>query len=322
MVNIAAALVLVISTPSVLAAGAKIPKTRFGDADEAPAVAERWAHDRGRSIWSVHVAPDGACMAVATVQGLAVLEKTGKPVWERAWVNRWLSAEVGAIAVSPGCHWLAVAGSSGYRHVWFLGPGGRPYAHVPITHGTPTALTINHRGDTLAVGTGTGHLLLMDARGTVRKDITFGSNTFAHRLDGLKYSADDALLLTTGGTAPAGLLNADGVPLWTRDLGVWITVYPTDDWSSFLVVGEPGHGGNVGGDFAQLEVVTRAGKTTWKRLVDSPEIEMSPDGHSFVVATGYGLEKVETPEERKYYMERTIVDGAGRETAAPTQRLP
>jgi hypothetical protein len=310
VVNIAAALVLVISTPSVLAD--RIAKANH-TANEAPAVAQRWAHDRGRSIWSVHVAPDGSCIAVATAQGLAVLEKTGKPVWERAWVNRWLSAEVGAIAVSPGCHWLAVAGSSGYRHVWFLGPGGRSYAHARITHGTPTALTINHRGDTLAVGTGAGHLLLMDAQGAIRKDITFG-----HRIDGLKYSADDALLLTTRGMAPAGLLNADGVPLWTRDLGVWITVYPTDDWSSFLVVGEPGHGS----DLASLEVVTRAGKTTWERQVVGPKIEMSPDGHSFVVATDYGPEKLEDPEERKYYMERTIVDGAGRETAAPTQRLP
>jgi hypothetical protein len=299
VVNIAAALVLVISTPSVLA-------------DEAPAVAQRWAHDRGRSIWSVHVAPDGSCIAVATAQGLAVLEMTGKPVWERAYVNRWLSADLGAIAVSPGCHWLAVAGSSGYRHVWFLGPGGRPYAHAPITHGTPTALTINHRGDTLAVGTGAGHLLLMDARGTVRKDVAF-----SYRLDGLKYSADDALLLTTRATLTAGLLNADGAPLWTRQLGAWITVYPTDDWSSFLVVGEPGHGS----DPASLEVVTRAGKTTWKRHVVGPKIEMSPDGHSFVVATGYGPEKLED-EEREYYMERTIVDGAGRETPAPTPRLP
>ena len=227
VVNIAAALVLVISTSSVLA-------------DEALEVAQRWAHDRGR-FWSVHVAPDGACMAVATSQGLAVLDKTGKPVWERAYVNRWLAAEVGPIAVSPGCHWLAVAGRSGYRYVWFLGPGGRPYAHARITHGTPTALTINHRGDTLAVGTGAGHLLLMDAQGAIRKDITFG-HRWVGRLDGLKYSADDALLLTTETWLTAGLLNADGVPLWTRALGALNTIYPNDDWTSFLVVGEPNHG--------------------------------------------------------------------------------
>ncbi|MDB5970777.1 MAG: hypothetical protein JWQ90_3227 [Hydrocarboniphaga sp.] len=274
-------------------------------AEPLPGIADRWAQEHGGTLWAVGAAPDGTCFAVVTREGVAVLDPTGQPRWSKPHVNRWLATEVGAVAASPGCRWVALAGGSGYRYVWFLNQRGMAYSHAPVSVGSTTALAVNHRGDTLAVGTAAGHLFLMDPKGSMLKDIRF-----SERLDGLVYSPDDTMLLASGGLLTAGLLSAQGVPLWTRELGAWITITPNNVWTRFLVVGMPGHGSDVG----SLELVTREGKTLWEKAVTAPRVEKASDARGFIVSSEDADIDPDDPEERKdSYFPRTFIDDEGHE---------
>lgn len=256
-------------------------------------------------------APDGSCIVVATSQGIAVMDKDGTLEWERPHVNRWLASGIEAVAAAPDCRWLAVAGTSGYRYVWLMNHDGRAYAHLGSANATPTALAINHSGSRLAVGTANKRLLLVNSSGALYKTIDFGLG-----VDGLEYSPDDTLLLTTNTLLEAGLLSAEGRPLWTRALGAWNSVYRNDDWSRFMVVGLPGHGSDVG----RLELVTREGKTVWQRTVAAPRVQLAADGKGFVVSAGY---EPDDPNDRASgYLSPTVINSAGHESPAAHQEYP
>jgi hypothetical protein len=273
-----------------------------------PEVALNWARSLGREVIGVDVSPDGKCLAVATTMGLAVLEANGTLVWERPFVNRWLAASTRewwgaqALAVAPRCRWLAVAGAPGYRYVWLLNSRGEPSAHI-ATPGTPRALAISHRGDVLGIGTAAGHLLLVNAQGAVRRDVTLSGGLDI--IDGLKFSPNDALLLTTVAGGTAALFTKNGDPIWTRRLMYWMTTEVSDDWERFLIVGLPGHGVMIG----DVEIVARDGRTLWKRGVLNPKASMSADGRTFIVSSS----EPESEEEKESanLLPRTVLDRDG-----------
>jgi hypothetical protein len=260
--------------------------------------------------FKAEVSPDGSCLAVVEETELTVLDAQGKIVWKKPYINRWMEEAVNQwwdgkpMAVAPRCRWLAVGGSASYKYVWLFNSHGEPRAHL-ATPGTPKALAISHKGDLLAVGTAAGHLLLVNPRGEIQKDITLSDTLYI--IDELQFSPDDALLLTTQAGGTTALLTKAGEPLWTRDQGFWMTTTVTPDWERFLVVGLPGHGEMVG----HMELVSRDGRTLWKDSALYPIVSVTPDGRNFVVASE-PLQGYESEEAATFLLPRTILDRDGK----------
>jgi hypothetical protein len=290
----------------VLAAASASPQ-------DTPEAVLLWERELSGKVINLDVSSDGQCVAVTTTTGIALLRTNGQLLWERPFLNQWMAASINTarqrpLAVAPRCRWVAVAGASNYRYVWLFGPRGQARAHI-ATPGTPEALAITHHGDILGIGTAAGHLLLANSNGVVQRDVTLAdrSNIF----DRLRFSPDDALLLTTVAGGTAALFTKGGETIWSRQLMYWMTTEVSDDWERFLIVGLPGHGVMIG----WVEIVARDGRTLWKRYVLNPIARMSADGRRFVVSSSDPQSEEE--KESANLLPQTVLNRDGQVVSTP-----
>jgi len=196
---------------------------------DIPEAVLSWERELSGKVINLDVSSDGQCVAVTTTTGIALLRTNNELVWERPFLNQWMAASINTpverrpVAVAPRCRWVAVAGASNYRYVWLFGVHGQARAHI-ATPGTPEALAISHRGDVLAIGTAAGHLLFVNPRGVVQRDVTLSDRLpVLDIFDRLQCSPDDVLLLTTWAGGTTALFTRQGEPIWTRQLMYWMT---------------------------------------------------------------------------------------------------
>lgn len=203
------------------------------------------------AVGAQETTPEEECVGVRTHAGFALETASGKRLWEKPYFNEWMDSGSG-ITVAPRCRWLVVAGSSAYRYVWVVGADGHPRGHC-ATPGTPQAVAISHSGDRFVVGTAAGHLLFVNHRAKVLRDVS----GVLFIVNGLAFSPDDSVVLTTSSFGTIGLFSRSGDTIWTRDGAEAIV---TNDWERFLVVSRANHGVPWG----SLELVTRDGRTLWE----------------------------------------------------------
>lgn len=109
---------------------------------------------------AVALAANGQCAAIAGAGVARVFDIDGQTrwTWEYSKANRFITP--GALALSPSCDELALAGDSGYKYTWIVNRHG---PRTPIaTSSTPLSLAFSHDGEHLAVGTGGCDLLLIN----------------------------------------------------------------------------------------------------------------------------------------------------------------
>ena len=214
---------------------------------------------------SIAVADEGQCFAIAGGGEADVLDKAGKVMWK--WNYRAVSRLIiaGALAISPSCDAIALAGNSGYKYVWLAERQGRAISLPLLLSSTPIGIGFTHRGDALAVGTGSGTIALVSKSGKLlwKRNVGF---VLPERMS---FSADDRYLLIREGGS--GVLRIDGSVVWSYGA---FGMNASKDLRTFAVWSEPPHGPGPG----IVTVLDAAGKELWSRLSQDPGAVVTPKG--------------------------------------------
>lgn len=274
---------------------------------EIPEAPLAWEREVAGRVITLSVSPDGRCVVAATTRGLVLLDANDTLRWQRPYFNRWMAATVESIenkesiiTISPECRWMAINGTSNYRYVRLVGANGVSLAPI-ATPGTPVGIAINHRGDELVVGTAAGHLLFVNSRGRVLRDVRFKRGIF----DAVEFSPDDAFVLTSEAGYTVGLFTRAGDTVWTRSSDKYIFVWPSADWERFVVKSAPWHGLPIN----TVEILARDGRTIWQRdEILAATVQIINDGHRFVVSSAPESDEFENPSLQ---MTPTMLDRDG-----------
>jgi len=214
---------------------------------------------------AIALATNGKCAAIAGAGKVEVLDSTGKVLWtwEYGRVNKFITA--GALALSPSCDEVALAGDSGYKYTWIADRHG---LKVPIqTTSTPLSLTFSHNNELVALGTGGCDLLLITKSGEVKWKKGF-SNGFCV-LGKLSFSADDKFILLQGSST--GVVGIDGNVIWmTSDSGM----SAARDLRTFVSWWVPNHGPSWG----RITALDGKGKELWRRTAPGISGAISASG--------------------------------------------
>jgi hypothetical protein len=214
---------------------------------------------------SVAVADEGRCFAIAGGGEAEVLDKAGKSLWK--WNYRAVSRLIvpGALALSPGCDAIALAGDSGYKYVWLAERQGRALPLPLNLSSTPLGVAFAHNGERIAIGTGSGLIALVTKGGKVLWKRTVG----VVLPEQMSFSADDQYVLIREGGA--GVLRIDGSLLWSEGA---FGMNASKDLRTFVSWSEPPHGPGAG----NVTVLDGAGKEIWSRLSQDPGAVVVPAG--------------------------------------------
>jgi len=219
-----------------------------------------------KAIRAVRLSHSGDCVAVATLDRISLLARSGEELWhwEFSKGNRFMRAL--NVSVSPQCDWLAVAGDASYRYIWIAHRNGRL---IPIrTNATPVGLAISHRGDLLAIGTGAGDVWLFDAGGKMRWRTKLGYCC----VNVLNFSADDQVIVSSS-WASVGMLSVDGRVQWVAQAPI-TGMAIARDLKTIVEWYEPNHGTGV----CWVELLDRGTRLWLKNAPYDPVSIISPAG--------------------------------------------
>lgn len=266
----------------------------------------QWEKRLAGRVRNFEFSSDGRYLAALTDKGIALLETSGRLLWElpyssiSPWIRETDIFSTTTVAVAPKGQWVAVGGTINYRYVWVLDKRGRKQWYVKTT-GTPQALAITRQGDLLAIGTAGGHVYLVSLHGKVLTDVKLAKLGEIVIISALSFSADDAVLRTTRGVGIVALLNRHGKVVWKRD-GAWLTVTAsrgrhwfivTDNWRGVPLYDEP---------VDTVTLFSEDGKEVWRKSLHFVEALIAPDG-SYVVVAG----ALQSPAEPSPPIEERVV---------------
>ena len=248
-------------------------------APPAPALNPVWTKSYPKPV-SVAVSENGRCVAIAGGGTLDVLDNSGGLLWQWNYsqTSRYIIA--GAMAISPSCDAIALAGDPGYRYTWLVRRDGRKrWLH---TTSTPLSVTFDHRGGLLAVGTGGSDVLLFTTAGELRWKTTLKC-CFVEQL---AFSEDNRFILVAGWGI--GVLRIDGSVVWNawEDGMNWAR-----DLRTFVAWDEPHHGPGIG----RIVALDEAGRPLWDKLASWVGAVVSPGGDKIVARINQNQNL--TPEE-------------------------
>jgi len=229
---------------------------------------------------------DGArCVGVAGKGVVEVLNSSGAPMWSWNYgaINRFITP--GALAISPGCDKIALAGDSGYKYVWFADRKSHARG-VPVV-GTPLSLAFDRSGQLVAVGTGASTMFLFTSAGSLKWKVPLQKTGYC-LVTGMSFSKDNRFILIRNGCA--GVVSLDGAVIWTRwDDGM----NAAEDLQTFVAWWEPNHGPGI----PILSVLDASGKELWSRYLGVLGGVISPSGDKISAR----LNVNQNPTERDYY---------------------
>ena len=232
---------------------------------------------------SVTISENGRCAAVAANGTLEVINSTGRTTWrwDYGQINRFITP--GTLAISPFCDAIAMAGNSGYKYTWVADRQGHS-AYVR-TASTPLAVTFDHEGKFVAIGTGGEDVLLITRRGKLKWKRTLEQGWGL--VGQLSFSSDNRSILVRGGYL-VGALDLDGGIVWSNT-GL-IRMSAARDLQTFVGWFQPGHGTSHG----IVVALDRAGKELWTKDSQDPGAVISPSGDRIVARLSVGKQPSNT----------------------------
>jgi hypothetical protein len=269
---------------AVLVAGLAGPVAgALAAADETPAC-PAWEVALPGDIEELAMSPDGRCVAALWGPGheatvVTVFGADGSRLWdaELKAINPWLQAE--HVAVAPGCRWVVLSGTAGYRYVWAVDRRGARW-HL-ATKGTPEGVEVSHGGDLVVIGTANGRIYLVSALGEVLRQVEFGWGVTRE----IRFREDDRYFIANGG----GLFERAGDLRLKRTIW-WAPFNASQDFARFVVVDQAGHGPNVG----QIHLVEANGGLVWYDSLCEVDGMIAFDG-SFAMVRGGEILGPESP---------------------------
>lgn len=243
------------------------------------------------AISAAALAPNGRCVAVAGVGRVDVLDIKGQKLWtwEYGKVNKFIAA--GALAVSPTCDEVALAGDSGYKYTWIVGRHGPT---VPIqTTSTPLGIAFSHDGEFIALGTGGCDLLLIGKSGGLKWKKTYNQGRCI--FGDLSFSPADKFIMLQAWSV--GLITLDGATVW---MGSGWGMAAARDAQTLVVWSSPNHGPQVG----DVAAFNAGGKEMWSRVAPGNAAAISAAGDK--IAAPVYEEHDFSPEDWDKYQDQPV----------------
>jgi len=233
---------------------------------------------------AVALSESGHCVAVAGDGVLEVLSSSGQLMWSWKYgaINRFITP--GALAVSPPCDAIALAGDSSYKYIWFANRrGSAKSAHITST---PLGVAFDHRGELVAAGTGGRDVLLFTASGELKwkRILQEGACCLVGRLS---FSEDNRFLLIREGGS--GVLRLDGTVVWIAGDDAMNTAR---DLQTFVAWWQPSHGPGIG----HIKCLDASGKELWSEYASIPGAAISSRGDKIIARVNLN----QSPTEHNY----------------------
>ena len=166
-----------------------------------------WTFQGSSSPSSLSISLDGKFAGVGHKNGLALLNESGRPVWNNSKIRR-----IRDISVSTRTGLMSIA--SGQKVLYLVNRDGKVRWHREL-RSTAVSTSINSRGTVIAVGTDEGRLIIYDGKGKVKWEKHLSDSDFS--INSVDVSSDGQFIVAGTNYSRVYLYNIKGDILWSKE---------------------------------------------------------------------------------------------------------
>ena len=166
-----------------------------------------WTFQGSSSPSSLSISLDGKFVGVGHKNGLALLNESGRPVWNNSKIR-----SIRDISVSTRTGLMSIA--SGQKVLYLVNRDGKIRWHRELSS-TAVSTSINSRGTVIAVGTDEGRLIIYDGKGKVKWEKHLSDADFS--INSVDISSDGQFIVAGTNYSRVYLYNIQGDILWSKE---------------------------------------------------------------------------------------------------------